>query len=202
MTRGQGCVAPGGAERPHGPRLVLLNGLPGVGKSTVAAAWSARHPGTLNLDIDVVRSLISGAAPDTAEPARALGLAMAVEHLRGGRDVVVPQLVARADQVSRFADAAATAGARFVHVLVETPDALVAARLAADDAPQRRDLGPAALADYATGLREVALRPGVLRLTGERLADAVGRLERLLGAVRDPGQDPAGPASTSPVTGR
>ncbi|GHH74331.1 AAA family ATPase [Promicromonospora soli] len=93
-------------------RLILLNGLPGVGKSTVAAAWAARHPGTLNLDIDLVRSLISGEARDTAGPARALGLAMAVEHLRGGHDVVVPQLVARADQVPRFADAAAAASAR------------------------------------------------------------------------------------------
>ena len=43
---------------------------------------------------------------------------------------------------------------------------------------------------------------GGLRQTGDRLADAVGRLEELLGAVHEPGQEPAGPASTSPVTGR
>ncbi|MFD2796144.1 AAA family ATPase [Promicromonospora vindobonensis] len=176
-------TTPPSPERPLGPRLILLNGLPGVGKSTLAAAWSARHPGTLNLDIDVVRSLISGAAPDTAEPARALGLAMAVEHLRGGHDVVVPQLVARTDQVPRFADAAGTAGARFVHVLLEAPDDLVAGRLARDAATRRRYLGPAALAGYAAGLREVALRPGVLRLADEGLSVAVGRLEELLGAA-------------------
>ncbi|GAA4706096.1 hypothetical protein GCM10023198_30140 [Promicromonospora umidemergens] len=150
----------------------------------------------------MVRSLISGAAPDTAEPARALGLAMAVEHLRGGRDVVVPQLVARADQVPRFADAAATAGARFVHVVVQTPEDLVAGRLAADDAPHRRGLGPAALADYAAGLREVASRSGVLRLTNDSLGSAVGRLEGLLRAAREQGAGPGGSARTNPVTGR
>lgn len=40
------------------PRLILLNGLPGVGKSAVAAAWSARHPGTLDLDIDRLEELV------------------------------------------------------------------------------------------------------------------------------------------------
>ncbi|WP_157237202.1 hypothetical protein [Promicromonospora sukumoe] len=52
------------------PRLVLLNGLPGVGKSALAAAWAARRPGTLNLDIDVVRALIIGPPGETAGPAR------------------------------------------------------------------------------------------------------------------------------------
>lgn len=184
MTRGDGSRVPGAAERPAGPLLILLNGLPGVGKSTVAAAWSARHPGSLNLDIDVVRSLISGAVRDTAEPARSLGLAMAAEHLRGGHHVVVPQLVARADQVPRFADAAAGAGARFAHVLLEAPQQVVAARVAADAAPHRDGLGPAALAAYVEGLREVALRPGVLRLADERLAATVERLEQLLGTAR------------------
>lgn len=162
-------------------RLILLNGLPGVGKSSIAAAWSARRPGTLDLDIDVVRALISGEARDTAEPARALGLAMAVEHLRGGHDVVVPQLVARPDQVSRFADAAARAGARFVHVLVEAPDDVVADRVAAHSAPHRTGLDRTALAAYTAGLREVAGRPGVLRLTNDELTRAVERLEELLG---------------------
>jgi predicted kinase len=173
----RGGTAPAGGA----PRLVLLNGLPGVGKSTLAVAWAARHPGTLTLDIDVVRTLVSGDARETAEPARALGLAMAAEHLRGGHDVVVPQLVARTDQVPRFADAATRTGARFVHVLVEAPDDAVAERVAADAAPHRRDLGRAALAAYAAGLRELARRPGVLRLANDEIDSAVERLEDLLG---------------------
>lgn len=161
--------------------MVLLNGLPGVGKSAVAAAWSERHPGTLDLDIDVVRALISGDPRDTAWPSRALGLAMAAVHLRGGHDVVVPQLVARPDQVARFADAAARAGARFVHVLVEAPDDVVADRIAADAAPHREGLDPTAVAAYAAGLAEVAREPGVHRLTNDEIAAAVDRLEELVG---------------------
>lgn len=161
--------------------MVLLNGLPGVGKSAVAAAWSERHPGTLDLDIDVVRALISGDPRDTAWPSRALGLAMAAVHLRGGHDVVVPQLVARPGQVARFADAAARAGARFVHVLVEAPDDVVADRIAADAAPHREGLDATAVAAYAAGLAEVAREPGVHRLTNDEIAAAVDRLEELVG---------------------
>lgn len=161
-------------------RLILLNGLPGVGKSAVAAAWSARHPGTLDLDIDLVRTLISGDPRDTAEPARALGLAMAAVHLRGGHDVVVPQLVARPDQVDRFADAAARGDARLVHVLVEAPDGVVADRVAADAAPHRQGLDATKVAAYAAGLAEVAGEPGVHRLANDEVAAAVDRLEELV----------------------
>lgn len=164
-----------------GPRLILLNGLPGVGKSAVAAAWSARHPGTLDLDIDRIRSLISGDPRETAEPARALGLDMAAEHLRGGHDVVVPQLVARLDQVARFADAAALGGARLVHVLLEAPDDVVADRVAADAAHHRQGLDATAVAAYAAGLAAVAREPGVHRLANDEIAAAVDRLEELVG---------------------
>lgn len=162
------------------PRLVLLNGLPGVGKSTLAAAWAARRPGTLNLDIDVVRGLISGPPGETAGPARSLGLAMAVEHLGGGHDVVVPQLVARADQVRRFALAAEAASARLVHVLVEAPPETVAERVLADAAPHRRDLGPDLVAAYTAGLADVARTCDLLRLVSDDVAGAAARLELLV----------------------
>lgn len=144
--------------------LLLLNGLPGVGKSTVSAALAASRPGTLNLDVDVVRALISGDPATTAEPARALGLAMAVEHLGGGRDVVVPQLVARPDQVSRFERAARDGGGVFVHVVLTASRATVAARMAGDGAPHRQDLDDSGLDAYAEGLRGVAAGPGVVVL--------------------------------------
>ena len=42
------------------PRLILLNGPPAAGKSTLARRWSDDHPGTLLLDIDLLRTMVSG----------------------------------------------------------------------------------------------------------------------------------------------
>lgn len=167
------------------PTLLLLNGLPGVGKSTVAAALAAGRPGTLALDVDVVRALISGEPAGTAEPARRLALDMARSHLRAGADVVVPQLVARHDQVARFARAAADGGARFVHVVLRVSPATLMRRVAADGAAGRAahrvDLDDVVLEAYAEGLRAVVRAPGVVGLdagtaTVDGLAARLGRL--------------------------
>jgi len=44
------------------PRLILLNGPPAAGKSTLAQMYADEHPLTLNLDIDKIRSLLGGRA--------------------------------------------------------------------------------------------------------------------------------------------
>ncbi|MFE7408406.1 AAA family ATPase [Isoptericola sp. NPDC057559] len=165
-----------------GVTLLLLNGLPGVGKSSVAAALAAVRPGTLVLDVDVVRALISGDPAGTAEPARRLALDMARSYLRAGGDVVVPQLVARPDQVGRFARSAADGGARFAHAVLEAAPATLARRVADHDAAHRRGLDADAVAAYAAGLRQVARLPGVVRVdAGTGDADAVaGRVRALL----------------------
>lgn len=41
-------------------RLILLNGPPAVGKSTLACRYAADRTLTLNLDVDAVRRLIGG----------------------------------------------------------------------------------------------------------------------------------------------
>jgi predicted kinase len=172
-----------GDGRVGGPRtLLLLNGPPGVGKSTVAAALAARRPGTLVLDVDVVRALISGDRAGTAEPARRLALDMARSHLGAGADVVVPQLVARPDQVARFGRAAADGGARFAHVLLEAAPATVALRVAADGAAHRADLDAGARDMYDAGLRRVAQLPGVVAVDadGADVAALARRVARLL----------------------
>jgi predicted kinase len=102
-------------------RLIHLNGPPGIGKSTIAALYADRHPGTLNLDIDALNTLIGGwQDPDnrTLEVARADALAMAAAHLRGGRDVVLPQYLARLDQIRRFEQVAVDSGATFVEFIL------------------------------------------------------------------------------------
>lgn len=124
------------------PRLVLVNGMPGVGKSTLAERYRREHPGVLCVEADRLRGWIGGDPADHAEAARRLGLAMVAAHLETGHDVVVPQLVARADQLDRFERVAAGAGAELVEVLL------------VDDAVESRvpDEAVPHLLEYAEGL--------------------------------------------------
>ncbi len=115
------------------PRLLLINGLPGSGKSTLAARYVAERPLALCLDVDVVWGLL-GAWSDRPHEAgllaRRLALAMARLALDEGRDVVVPQFLARPAFIGELEALAGELGAEFVEVvLVEAPD-VAAARLA------------------------------------------------------------------------
>jgi predicted kinase len=103
------------------PRLLLLNGPPGIGKSTLARRYAADHPGVLALDIDVLRGLVGGALDrfeETGEIVRPLALAAITTHLGGGRDVVLPQYLGRVSEVERFETAAREGGGAFVHVVL------------------------------------------------------------------------------------
>ncbi|WP_326554852.1 AAA family ATPase [Micromonospora sp. NBC_01813] len=91
------------------PRLILLNGPPACGKSTLARRYVEDHPLALDLDIDRIRDLLGGWA-EQPQPAgllaRSIALAAARTHLSSGHDVVIPQLVAQPvfiDQVEQVA---------------------------------------------------------------------------------------------------
>lgn len=121
------------------PVLVLLNGPPASGKSTIAAELVARRPLALNLDIDVVRSLIGDwkARPiDAGHAARRLALAMARTHLRSGHDVIVPQFLARPEFIDELASCAANVDSGFIEI------ALMMSRADAIAAFQRRSAQP------------------------------------------------------------
>jgi predicted kinase len=103
------------------PSLIHLNGPPGIGKSTLAALYADRHPGALNLDIDTLHSLVGGwqdgdtHAHDILRP---LSLSMASTHLAGGRDVILPQYLARIEEIERFERVADEQGAHFREVVL------------------------------------------------------------------------------------
>jgi predicted kinase len=104
--------------------LIHLNGAPGVGKSTIAGRYLADHPGVLNCDVDRLRCLIGGWADDfgaVGGVVRPLALAMIGTHLDGGRDVLLPQMLADETERARFRAAAVESGHRYVHVLLQAP---------------------------------------------------------------------------------
>jgi predicted kinase len=114
------------------PTLLHLNGPSGVGKSTLARAHAAAHPGTLLCDIDELRSWVSGWADDfvgTGEAVRSTALALMTAYLRTGRDVVLPQLIVTPSQVERFEAAAAEAGATYVAVVLDVAPEVLLERL-------------------------------------------------------------------------
>ncbi len=74
-------------------RLIHLNGPPGIGKSTLARRFVDAHPGVLNCDVDVLRTLIGGWQSDFARAGaliRPAALAMIEAYLRNGKRRRVP----------------------------------------------------------------------------------------------------------------
>jgi predicted kinase len=103
------------------PRLIVLNGPPGIGKSTLARRYVEEHPLTLALEQDVVRGLIGGWRTreiDSGMLARELCLAMARAHLLGGHDVIVPQFVALPSYLDQLRSVATETGVHHVEILL------------------------------------------------------------------------------------
>ena len=111
-------------------RLIHLNGPPGIGKSTLARMFVDNHPGVLNCDVDVLRTLIGGWQEDFPRAGaliRPAALAMIEAYLRSGHDVVFPQMLFNPVELARFEESATKAGADFVErLLMDTPMAAVA----------------------------------------------------------------------------
>jgi hypothetical protein len=139
-------------------RLILLNGPPGVGKSTLANRYVRDHPLAFCLDIDGVRRLIGRWEEHETESgllARRMAIEMARVHLEGGHDVVVPQFLGRSDFIEQLQGVSARAGATFVEIaLMDSRDDAIArfSARAQDPALTSHHLDAERMAGGAAGL--------------------------------------------------
>jgi predicted kinase len=173
------------------PKLILINGIPASGKSTLARAWCERQAVRLPLalDIDALRAMLGGwrgALHEAGLAARELAIAAIDAHVRSGRDVVVPQYLRRPEFIERLEATAHARGALFVETaLIVDPaeaEARFRARAAALGLHDPHGDQHAEMATIAQDFEAfLARRGGVVRLPG-----GDGALPALEAAVDSP----------------
>ncbi|MBT0771543.1 AAA family ATPase [Kineosporia sp. J2-2] len=183
-------------------RLVLLNGAPASGKSTLAKVYLAARPMTLGLDVDTVRGMLGGWLERPVEAglaARELAVAMARVHLLAGHDVLVPQYLGRLDFVLRLETLAGETGVPFVEIALVSDAADAVARFGrratAPQTQEHRDA--AALQERVGGAGELAqMHERLLAVIAARPAtrtvvtvdgDVEGTYQRLVTALGETG---------------
>ncbi len=116
-------------------RLILINGPPASGKSTLARRYVDEHDGSALVEVDALRMTVPDWETDEASrlEARALAGAAVVGHLAAGREVVMAQYFGRLGYLALLDDMARQHQATFVEVVL-----LPSAQLAADRFRARR----------------------------------------------------------------
>jgi len=152
--------------------LVLLNGPPGIGKSTLARLLVQDRPLALCLDIDLLwRSLgrWDEHLQQSGPLARDLAVAAARAHLTNGHSVVIPQFLGRLAFIERLEELAWEVDAPFSHIVLMDSKAAAVARF----------LARASAADASDQHREAAAmaggEPGLVRFYDDLLAVLAAR---------------------------
>ncbi len=113
--------------------LILVNGAPASGKSTLARRYVDDHNNTALVEVDTLRMTLPNWEQDEATRliARDLAGAAVVEHLGAGRDVILAQYFGRLGYILLLEDVAREHGATFVEVILATEVGLALDRFGA-----------------------------------------------------------------------
>lgn len=106
------------------PKLLLLSGPPGIGKSTIAQKYVDEHPMALKLDIDLVWWMMGqwqASRPHSHKQKMKLAYALAHTHLYEGYDVIVAQDLESLDYYKEFEAIANTCKADLREVTLLAP---------------------------------------------------------------------------------
>jgi predicted kinase len=172
------------SDGPFGDVLLLINGAPGIGKSTLAHRYADEHPLALIIDIDWIRTHL-GQWADLDESklvARDLALALARAHLQSGHDVIVPQYLGRPEYRERLRLLAAETDVPFVEVLLTDEAERITQRFR-----KRRAEYASTGAEHPEGdLGDDAVATEVSVANDDLLRDAIGRDALVISATGGP----------------
>jgi len=115
------------------PRLVLINGAPGSGKSSMAQALAKEEVMALALDVDGIKHSLGLWDEDPSASglhARRLSLALAESQLSAGYDLVLGQYLPRTSFIEALETLAKRLDVRFVEFILDLDRSTLAARLA------------------------------------------------------------------------
>lgn len=149
--------------------MILINGPPASGKSTLARRYVDDHEGAALVEFDALRMTLPNWEKDEATrlAARELAGAEVVEHLRAGRDVAMPQYFGRLGYIVLLEDVAREHGATFVEVILAASEALAIDRFRS----RRREMIERGVSHPERDIAEADVDAFI--------ADAVERLTRL-----------------------
>ncbi|MBP9801613.1 MAG: AAA family ATPase [Candidatus Moranbacteria bacterium] len=103
------------------PKLIMLGGFAGCGKTTIANKYVSETPLALNIDGDEIITKLGQWRKnihDAVASRLSLTSAMAEAHLRDGHDVILPFLLRDAGVAKHYEEVAHSAGAHFIEILL------------------------------------------------------------------------------------
>ncbi len=185
-------------EKPN--KLILINGNPGMGKTTLAQMYVDENPLSLNLDIDNIWIML-GQWQHTRPESEVIKLdyayTLADMHLARGYNVIVPNLMQTFDQYERFEAIARSNNAVLKEIVLMSScnDAIERCKMRARSQGHPEGFRPGGVLDtggrekmlerfYENMLGAVATRPNIITVQSV-YGDIDSTYQKLVTAIND-----------------